>query len=338
MWIGVVGAGVVVVAATALLVGTRSDSDAPSTPELAGSTETTGRPGTTGTTAGKATTPGGAYAPQVVAIKVGRNASGVAITPRSVWVSNYDDGTVTQLDPASGQVVATIPVGKGGGDIVACSDAVWVISDSRRVARIDAATGKVTDRFEMGVTVVDLAVRCGDSVWASADDGSIRRLRQGATSAESFLRPSTETLSDIDVDGQGVLWTSATKGNAVLRVDPTTKNIQRIAVGKAPIGIAANQSGALWVTSSAANTVTRIDPASNKVVATYPVGQQPWGVAVGLGAVWITNLGGDSVSRIEDGSGTVTSITVGSKPDGIAIGHGAVWVANGGSATVSRIT
>ncbi len=338
--IGAVGAGVVVIAATALLLVPGSDPEAPSRPELAGATDTAAtaaRNGSTGTPAAPATT-AAAYTPQVATIKVGRNASGVAITPGSVWVSNYDDGTVTQLDPADGHVIATIPVGKGGGDIVACADSVWVISDSRLVARLDPATGKVAGRFQMGATVVDLAVRCGDSLWASAADGSIRRLRQGATNAENYLRPSTDLLSDIDVDGQGVLWTSATKGNAVLRIDPDTKDIQRIAVAPEPIGIAASQPGTLWVTSSAAHTVSRIDPASNKVVATYPVGQQPWGAAVGLGAVWVTNLGGDSVSRIDDASGKVTPIPVGAKPDGVAIGHGAVWVANGGSGTISRIT
>jgi len=335
MLIGAVGAGVGVIAAAALLVVPRSGPGAPSNPELAGSA---GPTETNGTIQKPTTTAAAAYTPQVATIRVGRKASGVAISPEAVWVSNYEDGTVTRLEPASGQVVATIPVGKGGGDIVACTDAVWVISDSRLVARIDAATGKVTGRFEMGVTIVDLAVRCGDSVWASGTDRSVRRLRQGATSAESSLRASTEGLSDIDVDGQGVLWISAFKGNAVLRVDPTTKKVQPIAVAQAPIGVAASQPGSVWVTSSVANTVSRIDPASNKVVATYPVGQQPWGVAIGLGAVWITNLGNGSVSRIEDGSGTVTSITVGSNPDGIAIGHGAVWVANGGSGNVSRIT
>lgn len=276
--------------------------------------------------------------PQVATIKVGGGSSGVAVGPQDVWVSNYDDGTVSRLDPASGRVLATIPVGKAGGDIVACPDVVWVISDSRFIARIDPTSRQVTGRFQVGAPVVDLAVRCGESVWASGADGTISRIRQGATGAETFLTAAQDLVADVDVDPQGVLWLSHPSGNRVLRLDPTTKKLQRIDVGAAPIGVTAAQLDTVWVTSSKANTVSQIDPTSNKVVKTFSVGPRPWGAAVGLGALWVTNLDGGSVSRVDIASGTVSTISVGSKPDGIAVGHGAVWVANGGSGTISRIT
>lgn len=275
---------------------------------------------------------------QITTIDAGPGSSGVAVGPRDVWVSNYGDGSVYRLGPASGQVLTRIPVGKAGGDIVACPDAVWVISDTSFVARIDVASKRVTDRFQIGAQVVDLAVRCGESVWVSAVDGRISGIRHGAARAELLLSVAGGRVADVDVDPQGVLWMSHKSGNAVLRVDPRNKIVQRIAVDEEPIGIAAAQVDAVWVTSSGRNTVTRIDPTSNKVVKTFPVGKRPWGVAVGPDAVWSTNLESSSVSRIDPETGQVTEIAVGSRPDGIAVGHGAVWVANGESQTISRIS
>ena len=52
--------------------------------------------------------------------------SWIAVGSGSVWVSNTSDGTVSRIDPASGRVVATIPVGPNPGAIVVGEGSVWV--------------------------------------------------------------------------------------------------------------------------------------------------------------------------------------------------------------------
>jgi YVTN family beta-propeller protein len=44
----------------------------------------------------------------------------------SVWVTNYDDGTVSRVDPATNEVVATIEVGRHPDHIAAGEGGVWV--------------------------------------------------------------------------------------------------------------------------------------------------------------------------------------------------------------------
>ena len=66
--------------------------------------------------------------------------------------------------------------------------------------------------------------------------------------------------------GDGTLWATQTDANQVVRIDPSTGDVQSIAVGNGPTGIAFG-SGSVWVANSLDGTVTRIDPETNTVVA-----------------------------------------------------------------------
>ncbi len=49
---------------------------------------------------------------------MGHGASGIAIADNAVWVANTDDGTISRIDPATNEVVATIAVGSNPVGIV----------------------------------------------------------------------------------------------------------------------------------------------------------------------------------------------------------------------------
>ncbi len=55
----------------------------------------------------------------------------------SEWVSVAAPGQLVRLDPASGQVVATVDVGPSASFLALTPDAVWVISGSGTVSRVD---------------------------------------------------------------------------------------------------------------------------------------------------------------------------------------------------------
>ena len=44
-------------------------------------------------------------------IAVGRQPSGLAVTPGAVWVANAGDGTVSRIDPVKNEVTKTVRVG-----------------------------------------------------------------------------------------------------------------------------------------------------------------------------------------------------------------------------------
>ncbi len=110
-----------------------------------------------------------------------------------------------------------------------------------------------------------------------------------------------------------------------------------VAVGTAPVGIAASKDGKkVYVANSGSNTVSVIDTSNETVTATVDVGTTPEGVAVTPNSkeVYVTNQDSNNVSVIDTSNDTVTyTIKVKSHPEGVSItpdGREA-YIANEGS-------
>ena len=88
-----------------------------------------------------------------------------------VWTLNQADGSVTRLDPASGEVAATIQadVAGDGGDMTAGGGWVWARGSGYLLTRIDPETNAVVERYcpssGSGAVIVGF-----DAVWISAHD------------------------------------------------------------------------------------------------------------------------------------------------------------------------
>jgi YVTN family beta-propeller protein len=62
----------------------------------------------------------------VRSIRAGSSVDAVAVGAGSVWVASALDGTVSRIDPATGMIVATIPVGPNPFELVVDENGVWV--------------------------------------------------------------------------------------------------------------------------------------------------------------------------------------------------------------------
>jgi YVTN family beta-propeller protein len=83
-----------------------------------------------------------------------------------VWVANSGDDTVTRIGITSGGQ-RTIDVGDGPSAVAYGSGSVWIANhDGRSVMRIDPTTGDVTATIPVGNAPAGLAV-AGDLVWVS---------------------------------------------------------------------------------------------------------------------------------------------------------------------------
>ncbi len=60
------------------------------------------------------------------AIPLGNGPEDVAVGEGAVWVTNRFDGTISRIDPSTGEVVETIAVGLDPRGIAIGFDSVWV--------------------------------------------------------------------------------------------------------------------------------------------------------------------------------------------------------------------
>ena len=88
---------------------------------------------------------------------MGRRPAAVAVGLGSVWVANSGDGTVSRVDPASGRVTHTIPVGASPQDVVVAAGRVWV-SVRPRFEADDEPGGTVRMEVAAGVDSLDPAL------------------------------------------------------------------------------------------------------------------------------------------------------------------------------------
>ena len=255
-----------------------------------------------------------------------------------------DPNTVAVIDPASAQLVETIPTGIEPADLAPDSDAVWVANHAdNSVTRIDSDELAATGTIPAGTSIGGLAAGDGNVWLASGRASKLVQYDPSVGSRKAIrLAAQPEQFSETAVNpvavGVGSVWVARSEGG-LARIDlETGAVVSRIPVGNSPSGIDTG-FGAVWVVDDVDNELLRIDPRSaGAVTAATPVGQSPVAITAGEGAVWVANAGDDTVSRIDpETSAVTTTIAVSGRPTGIAAGAGGVWVANSAAGTVSRI-
>ena len=259
-------------------------------------------------------------------VRVGSAPSSVAAGAGSVWVANYNDNTVSRIDPATRAVEQTIQVDSTPSGIAVGAGAVWVANNfSGTLSKIDPAADRVVQSTPVGNGPSGVAVGDG-SVWVTnGSDGTLTRI-----DAVSGVVTNTVAVGGSPTDvaaGPGAVWVSDAANGRVLRVNPQTDRItELINVGTGPSAIAVGY-GSVWVANSLDGTVSRIDPQTSEVAATIPVGDGPGAIAAGAGGMWVANEFGGSLVRIDPATDAVARrITVGNDPRGLAVGGGLVWV------------
>jgi DNA-binding beta-propeller fold protein YncE len=223
---------------------------------------------------------------------VGQGGPGLAFASGSLWLANTAQRQVARVEP--GADTNRIPVGASPIALAAAApdaDTVWVAARTQSgglVARIDATSNQVhrpTVRLPYPPTGLAITPD-GRRVWvASAADKAIRGIDPGA--GRVVKRIELPQAPDQVVYGDGAVWVTSTKGNAVLRINPATSTAETIPVGNGPSGIAFG-ADRVWAANSQDSTVSAIDPQTS-LVATQRLGFRPAAVAVVAEqrAVWV---------------------------------------------------
>jgi PQQ-dependent catabolism-associated beta-propeller protein len=184
-----------------------------------------------------------------------------------VFVSSEKDNTVAVIDGAKMELLASPLACKRPRHMQLSADraALYIAySDDHRIVQWNIATGKVTERYQVG---------------------------------------EDPEIFDLSPDGR-TLYASNEEDSELTAFDlGTRKKLFAVKVGGEPEGVKASADGKLvYVTSEVANMVHVIDVASRTVVKNIPVGKRPRRFLLTPTELWVTNEldGSASVIRIAD--------------------------------------
>jgi streptogramin lyase len=219
----------------------------------------------------------------------------IGIAPGAVWMSDFGDGIVRRIDPATNKVTATTKGLLGASGFAFSGDDVWVaLHHAQAVAELNGQTGRVLAR---------LAVPSPGGGVVASGPGSV-------------------------VVGFGSVWTSVPNIAALVRLDPATHKVLAVIHDGADCcddGVVAGDS--IWV--RAGGSVDRIDPKTNTVTARIHLAATSDGLTAPLvvldGRLWAAS--GDTIVAIDPSTARVISRTVIAKAyfKDLAAANGALW-------------
>jgi streptogramin lyase len=228
-----------------------------------------------------------------------------------LWVVAHEGGsrsTILAIDPSTSQPLfgrdlgglVLSPYGNQGGDLAVGAGAVWAaVQGADEVRRIEAATGKLLDRYRLPEPTA-LAVD-GRIVWVATADGRLHSIDVDTGAVR--VRATTELVTRIQV-GQGGLWLMTFDGE-VLRLDRRTGRVVAQVPGSFQAADLAVGAEGVWVYDQHQGAVLRIDSRTNRVVRTVPAISRPLVelysrvLALGAGAVWVVDKAGETVIRVD---------------------------------------
>jgi YVTN family beta-propeller protein len=184
--------------------------------------------------------------------------SAIAASDDALWVTDDFEGTLTRIDPKTGEVVATIDLGDEPWDVVVDRNGVWVANlATDTVTLVDPATNAIdTVVSDQTLSAADLAAGAG-GVWTEGSADSVCRVRTGE-------KPSCISLpgnaGDVAVF-RGRVWVASDDGT-VFKIDPRTKKVATIDTGGTSLDDIVGGLGAVFTGQRVAknSAVLRLKP------------------------------------------------------------------------------
>jgi YVTN family beta-propeller protein len=280
--------------------------------------------------------------------------TGLAATPATAYVANYDANTVTPIDLATGTAGTPIPGGNSPGAIAITPDGKTAyVADvyGNTVTPIDLATGSAGTAIPAGNGPDAIAITPdGKTAYVANGKGSGNTVRPidlatGSAGAPIQVGSDPDAIA-ITPDGK-TAYVANLYGNTVTPIDLATGSAgPAIPVGNGPDAIAITPNGkTAYVANYSADTVTPIDLATGSAGPAIPVGQGPDAIAITPNGktAYVANLDGTTgVTPIDLATGSAGTAIPGRDCAAIAItpdGKTAYFVStyNGSNGTVTAI-
>jgi len=249
--------------------------------------------------------------PAAARIHLGQQPCGIVATPTRIWVSNYGDGTLQWIDPATNKPGPAIAVGASPCGLAVGAGSVWVENyGSNDVTRVNATTGAVQATIEVGTAPYDVTFAAGAAWVTDYSGGTVSRI-DAATNRRTVIHTGGNPTGIVPAaDGLWVgLGGPVAEGGTtytVVRIDAASAAVtDRLNAGRRPTWTASDGTN-VWLSDAGNNTVIRVDPVARRMLDSQPLGASiPLDGDVAAGAVWIPDKGG-RLYRIDPASGKVT--------------------------------
>ena len=199
------------------------------------------------------------------------------------------------------------PGARPHGLVVAADGKVFYTGNGNgSIGELDPATGKVIDHFtpSKGGGPHTAVIDAEGNIWFTGQGGYLGKLDRKTNQVSEI--PMSGGPYGLAIDKQGRIWVCRMGANALGIHDPKTGKTSelRTASGSRPRRIAAAPDGSLWVTYYGNGMLAKVDPAAMKVVKEYPMpagsGAGPYAVAVdGAGRVWANEIDTDTVALFD---------------------------------------
>jgi YVTN family beta-propeller protein len=251
--------------------------------------------------------------PAAARIRLGQQPCGIVATPTRIWVSNYGDGTLQWIDPATNRHGPTVAVGASPCGLAVGAGSVWVENyGSNDVTRVDTSSGAVQATIDVGSAPYDVTFAAGAAWVTDYSDGTVSRI-DAATNRRSVIHTGGHPTGI--VPAAGGLWVGlggpvAEAGTTytVVRIDASTGAVtDRLNAGQRPTWTASDGTN-VWLSDAGNNSAIRLDPTARRLLDSHPLGESiPLDGDVAAGSVWIPDKGG-RLYRIDPATGKVTGI------------------------------
>jgi len=286
-------------------------------------------------------------------LPMGNNTAGIVTDPGlgKVYVTNFDDGTITTVDIGTLSVTATLPVGPHPRRLV--GDA------ARHTAFVAMATtpgsvfwGNATTNAVGSVAVGNNTRAIGSNfmlgyVYATnTDDKTVSVINTSSHAVVATIPVGAGAGTPVSNGILNKLYVpNATDGTVTAIDEVSLKVLKTIPVGKGPVYCAVDaQHGKVYVNNADDGTVSVIDSTSDTVIKTVPSGT---GTSANFGTInqvyhryYLPNATSGTLTIINTDTDTVTNtVAVGKTPieSSVDANGGDVYVVNQGSNSVTVI-
>jgi streptogramin lyase len=193
-------------------------------------------------------------------IPVGRTPIRVALGPGAVWVANRGDPSVWKIDPTSGQRLGIVGLAHAPTDLAVGGDGAVYVAEG---------FGGEVDRIDPRTLVPK------------------RRNIGGSPQALAF--------------GAGAVWVVDETNARLLRLSPSSLiTTGKISIGGDPVAVAAD-AGSVWVADAQNDRLVRVNPRTMSSGGSVALRSPPGQIATGAGRVWVTSPEANAVYLVSNG-------------------------------------